>query len=104
MTGKRQWSNINDFCKLLPNLHSKIKFIMEHSFRNLPFLDILIKNQNGQIIVNIYHKITDTEQYLQFNSHRPKNWIEYIPYTYHVEYVPSSLTKTSDKAAWKNNT
>ena len=33
----------------------KIKFTMEHSFKELPFLDILIKNQNSQIIINHSH-------------------------------------------------
>ena len=30
--------------------HGKIKFTMEHSSKELPFLDILIKKENGQII------------------------------------------------------
>ena len=35
-----------------------MRFTMEYSFKELPFLDILIKNENGQIITNIYHKST----------------------------------------------
>ncbi len=35
---------------------------MEHSFEGLPFLDILIKNENGQIIPDIYHQLTYTQQ------------------------------------------
>ena len=35
---------------------------MEHTSKELPFLDILIKNVNGQIITDIYHKPTDTQQ------------------------------------------
>ena len=34
---------------------------MEHSFKELPFLDILIKNENDQIITNIYHKPTNIQ-------------------------------------------
>ena len=45
---------------------------MEHNSKELPFLDILIKNVNGQIISDIYHKPTDTQQYLHFKSHYPK--------------------------------
>ena len=37
---------------------------MEHSFKELQFLDTLIKNQNGQIITNIYDKATDIRRYL----------------------------------------
>ena len=46
---------------------------MKHSFKELPFLDIPIKNINGQIITDIYHESTDTQQYLHFKSYRPKN-------------------------------
>ena len=38
----------------------KKKITMEHSSKELPFLDILIKNVNGEIITDIYHKPTDT--------------------------------------------
>ena len=62
-------------------LHPKIKFTLEHSLKELPFLDILIKNVNGQIITDINHKPTDTQQYLHFRSHHPKNRIESILYT-----------------------
>ena len=51
----------------------------EHSFKDLPFFHILIKNQNGQIITDIYHKPTDTQYYLDFKS--PKNCIKSISYT-----------------------
>ena len=54
---------------------------MEHSLKELPFLDILIKNVNGQIITDIYYKPTDTQQYLYFKSHHPKIYIKAIPYT-----------------------
>ena len=30
------------------------------------------KNVNGQIITDIYHKPTDTQQYLHFRSQHPK--------------------------------
>ena len=33
---------------------------MEHNFKELPFLDIHIKKENGQIITDIYHKVTDS--------------------------------------------
>ena len=58
---KCPWGNINYLHNLLQNLHPKIKFTMEHSFKELPSLDILIKSQNNQIIADIYHKPTDTK-------------------------------------------
>ena len=54
---------------------------MEHSFKELPFLDILFENENGQIIIDIYHKPKDNQQYLHFNSHHPQNCIKSILYT-----------------------
>ena len=48
-----------------------MKFTIEHSSKELPFLDILIKNANGQIIRDIYYKPTDTQPYLHFNSPPP---------------------------------
>ena len=50
---------------------SYLFFTMEHSPKELPLLDILIKNINGKIITDVYHKPTDTQQYLYFRSHHP---------------------------------
>jgi len=77
---KCSWGDINKIHKLLQNLHPKIKFTIEHNSKELPFLDIIIKNINGQIITDIYHKPTDTQQYLHFKSHHPQNCIKSIPY------------------------
>ena len=57
----------------------KIKFTMEHSIKELPFLDTLIKNQNGQIITDIYDKPTHTQQYSHFKNHNLKNCIKFHP-------------------------
>ena len=73
--------DIYELHNLLQNLHPKIKFTMEYSSKELPFLDILIKYVKGQIITDIYYKPTDTQQYLSFKSLHSKNRIKYIPYT-----------------------
>ena len=79
---KCPWGDINEFHSLLQNLHPKIEFTTEHSSKEQPFLDILIKNVNGQIIADIYHKPTDTQQSFHFKSYPPKkNCIKSIPYT-----------------------
>ena len=51
---KCPWEDINNLHNLLQNLHPKITFIIEHSFKELPFLDMLIRNWNDQIIIDIY--------------------------------------------------
>ena len=65
--------HINEIHNLFQNLHPEINFTVEHSSKELSFLDILIKSENGQIITDIKYKPTDTHQYPHFNSHHPKN-------------------------------
>ena len=45
--------DINELHKLLQNLHPEIEFTIEHSSKELPFVEIIIKNVNGQIITDI---------------------------------------------------
>ena len=94
----RFWGDIYKLHNLLQNLHPQIKFTMEDSLKEFLFLDILIKNVNGQIITDIYHKPTDTQQYLHFRSHDPKNCIKSIPYTLvrriHTIITDKNLKKT----------
>ena len=73
---------------------------MEHSLKELPFLDILIKNVNGQIITDIYHKPTDTQQYLHFRIHHTQNCITSIPYV----LARRIYTINTDKNLKKKNT
>lgn len=75
------WGNIKNLESILQNLHPKIKFTMEQSKTELPFLDILVKIKNNNIITDIYHKPTDTQQYLHFKSHHPKSCLKSIPYS-----------------------
>ena len=56
---------------LFQNLHPEIKFTLEHNSKELPFLEILIKNQNRQIISAIYHKPIVTQL-----CHHPKSCIK----------------------------
>ena len=88
----------NNKQKLLQKQHPKKKFTMEHSQKELPFLDFLIKNVNGKIITGIYHKPTDPQQYLHFRSHHPKNCIKSIPCTLarkmHTIITDKNLKKT----------
>ena len=51
--GKDIWMTVSYFVNAQ-------KFTVELNFKELPFLDILIKNQNEEIITNIHYKPTDT--------------------------------------------
>ena len=77
---KSRSGDINELHNLLQNLHPKIKFTMEDSWRELPFLDI-IKTVKGQIITDIYYKPTDTKQYRHFKTYYPENCIKSISCT-----------------------
>ena len=46
----------------------------------LPFLDVLLKIDNGTIATDIYHKATDTHNYLPFTSSHPRATRVDIPY------------------------
>ena len=78
------WSRSKDdlkkFHELLNTLHPSIKFTMETSDTELPFLDILIKKSGTRIITDIYYKKTDTHQYLNFHSCHPSHTKRNIPY------------------------
>ena len=74
------WGDINKLHTILQNIHPNIKFTMECSDKEIPFLDILLKI-NGQVIsTDIYRKPTDTQQYLHFKSQHPKTCLKAIPY------------------------
>ena len=77
---------------------------MEHSLKELPFLDNLIKNVNGKIITDVYHKPTDTQQYLHFRSPHPKNCIKSIPNNLARRIHTIIIDKNLKKHASKNYT
>ena len=73
--------NIEDFHKILNSLDTNINFTLETSSTQLPFLDILLKRgANNSLITDIYHKPTDTKQYLDFNSCHPRHTKINVPY------------------------
>ena len=77
--------NIEEFQTILQTLHGKIKFTIETSQEELPFLDILIYKEGTAIETDIYHKQTDTFQYLHYSSCHPrhtKNNIPSVSYTH----------------------
>ena len=71
-SGSTHGGDINELYELLQNLHPKIKLTMEHSLKELLFLDILIKNVNGQIITDIYHKPTEPNNTSTSEATTPK--------------------------------
>lgn len=75
------YGNIADFYDLLQNLHEQIKFTMDINPKQLPFLDILVYKQGTKLETDIYHKETDTFQYLHYTSCHPKHTKNNIPFS-----------------------
>ena len=71
---------LKDFHMLLNQLHESIKFTIETSEKELPFLDILIIKQNNKISTDLFYKETDSHQYLLFNSCHPSHTKRNIPF------------------------
>ena len=73
--------NIEEFHKLLNSLDRNIRFTLETSENELPFLDILVtRDTNNRVITDIYYKPTDTKQYLDFHSCHPRHTKINVPY------------------------
>ena len=64
---------LNQLLHIMNNINSSIQFTMEFNDNALPFLDILVKIDNGVISTDIFHKPTDSKLYLPFNSSHPKH-------------------------------
>lgn len=57
------------------NLRPAIKFILQNEHaQQILFLDVLIKKiENNSLSTAIYHKLTFSGQYLNFQSNHPEN-------------------------------
>ena len=59
------WQKSNNelqlFQTILNNLHPDINFTILQSTKELPFLDVMIKQINGQISTDIFYKETDSK-------------------------------------------
>ncbi|KAL5258979.1 hypothetical protein ACHWQZ_G009446 [Mnemiopsis leidyi] len=67
--------------ELFNNLHPQLEFTSENSETELPFLDVLITIQDTTIETQIYHKKTDSFNYLHFGSNHPWHTKRNIPYS-----------------------
>ena len=74
-------ANLNSFFSFLNNSHPSIKFTMDHSLTNLPFLDISISLKDGFLHTDLYTKPTDSHAYLPATSCHPSHVIRNIPYS-----------------------
>ena len=79
------WQNSHEdldlFKNILNSLHKDLKFKIQTSCVQLPFLDILVMKEGTSISTDIYYKASDSEQYLNFNSCHPKHTKINIPFS-----------------------
>ena len=60
--------------------HIYIYITLNYIIKEIPFIDVLVKNQNGKIETDIFYKETDSRQYLLFYSCHPRHTKVNIPY------------------------
>ena len=76
----RSKHNLEQFRRILNDLHPSITYTMDMSKSSLPFLDTMVINKGGQIQTDIYYKPTDSKQYFLYTSCHPKHTRNSIPY------------------------
>ena len=80
---RKKFNNLDKIKTFMNTIDSKIKYTFESSLENhnsIPFLDVLITIENGNIDTDIYSKPTDTYNYVPFNSNHPRHSIRNIPF------------------------
>ena len=70
-----------DLLKILNELDTNIKFTMESSDKNVPFLDVMVNKEEGNLWTTTYSKPTDAKRYVPFDSCHPKQCLKNIPFS-----------------------
>ena len=61
-------------------MHPDIKFTVEKHKEEINFLDVKVIKRDQKIITDVHYKITDTHQYLHFDSCHPRHTKRTIPF------------------------
>lgn len=72
--------------KYLNDSHRSIKFTLDFSKTEIPFLDTLVYIEQNKVKTKLYKKPTDNKQYLHFNSEHPQHVKTAIPYAQALRY------------------
>jgi hypothetical protein len=65
---------LHDTLNWLNDQHCKINFTMEEESQGqLPFLDVMVKRQNGDLAFDVYRKPTSTKRYITADSFHPQS-------------------------------
>ena len=69
------------FLQELNNFDPDLKFIYHSNKKEIPFLDLKVKLNEGKISTDLYIKSTDRHQYLHFTSSHPNHTKRSIVYS-----------------------
>ena len=72
---------LDEFLLALNSYHESIKFTWEIGNGKISFLDVMISFNGRKFSTDVYHKPTDTHQYLNFKSCHPQHVKKAIPYS-----------------------
>lgn len=75
-----RFGDITDFHRILNDIHNDINFTIEFNKQELNFLDVRIYKEDNRIETDIHYKLTDSHNYLPYNSAHPKHVINNIPF------------------------
>ena len=90
--------DISKFYEIFENLDSDLQFISTHLSATENFLDIAFKIVDNKLIMSVYHKPTDSHNYLHYTSAHPKHTKDNIALGLAKRIVRIVIT---DKNVWK---
>ena len=73
--------HLETFLQELNNFNPDLKFTYESNEKEIPFLDLKVKLNEGKISTDLYIKSTDRHQYLHFTSSHPNHTKRSIVYS-----------------------
>ena len=73
--------DLHGFTSYLNSIQPTIKFTSNYSFTSIPFLDVNVFVDNGNITTDLYTKATDKHQYLLHSSCHPQHTKRAIPFS-----------------------
>jgi hypothetical protein len=72
--------DISEVKNMLNSINDKICFTLDQKGNNVTFLDVRVMGIDGLVKTDIFHKVTDTKQYLDFRSNHPRHIKNNIPF------------------------
>ena len=78
-------ADLHKFMHYINNSHPKIKFMEEHSWSEVVFLDTIVKRLDNKLYTDLYTKPTDTHSFLEYTSSHLRHITQNGPYIYILE-------------------